>query len=57
MFKKLPEKKRNSRERRSAKLELAMHDLVLCWKLGILLNLGRVEWQPVSLAGLGAVQM
>lgn len=57
MFKKLPEKKRNSREYRSAKLELAMQDLVLCWKLDILLNLERAEWQPVSLAGLGAVQM
>lgn len=57
MFKKLPEKKRNSRECRSAKLELALQDLVLCWKLDIPVNLEGVEWQPVSLAGLRAVQM
>lgn len=57
MVKKLPEKKRNSRECSSAKLELALQDLVLCWKLDILLNLERVEWQPVSLADLRAVQM
>lgn len=57
MFKKLPEKKRNSRECRSAKLGLALQDPVLCRKLDILLNLERVEWQPVSLAGLRAVQM
>lgn len=57
MFKKLPEKKRNSRECRSAKLELALQDLVLCCKLDILLNLERVEWQPVLLADLKAVRM